>query len=60
MRYLAVSGVVGYVLGYITMIAALPLIGPSLVLLILTSQTVMSFFAGTVLAVSGTVLLILY
>ena len=54
------SGVVGYVLGYITMIAALPLIGPSLVLLILTSQTVMSFFAGTVLAVSGTVLLILY
>ena len=44
--YLAVSGVIGYVLGYITMISALPLIGPRLVLLILTSQTVMSFFAG--------------
>ena len=42
------------------MIAASPLIGPPLVLLILTSQTAMSFFAGTVLAVSGTVLLILY
>ena len=49
MRYLAVSGVVGYVLGYITMIAALPLIGPRLVLLILTSQTVMSFFAGWII-----------
>jgi drug/metabolite transporter (DMT)-like permease len=44
--YLAVSGLVGYVLGYIAMIAALPLIGPRLVLLILTSQTVMSFLAG--------------
>jgi drug/metabolite transporter (DMT)-like permease len=43
---LAVSGIVGYVLGYITMISALPLIGPRLVLLILTSQTVMSFLAG--------------
>ena len=44
--YLAASGIVGYVLGYITMISALGLIGPRLVLLILTSQTVMSFFAG--------------
>jgi len=44
--YLAASGIVGYVLGYITMISALGLIGPHLVLLILTSQTVMSFFAG--------------
>ncbi len=44
--YLAASGIVGYVLGYITMISALPMIGPRLVLLILTSQTVMSFFAG--------------
>jgi len=47
--YLAVSGVVGYVLGYIAMISALPLIGPRLVLLILTSQTVMSFFAGWII-----------
>jgi drug/metabolite transporter (DMT)-like permease len=44
--YLAVSGIVGYVFGYITMIAALSYIGPRLVLLILTSQTVMSFLAG--------------
>jgi drug/metabolite transporter (DMT)-like permease len=44
--YLAASGIVGYVLGYITMINALSRIGPRLVLLILTSQTVMSFFAG--------------
>jgi len=44
--YLAASGIVGYVLGYITMISALSLIGPRLVLLIITSQTVMSFFAG--------------
>jgi len=44
--YLAASGIVGYVLGYITMVSALGLIGPRLVLLILTSQTVMSFFAG--------------
>ena len=44
--YLAASGIVGYVLGYIAMISALSLIGPRLVLLILTSQTVMSFFAG--------------
>lgn len=43
---LAASGIVGYVLGYITMIAALSYIGPRLVLLILTSQTVLSFFAG--------------
>jgi len=47
--FLAVSGLVGYVLGYITMISALPLIGPRLVLLILTSQTVMSFFAGWII-----------
>jgi drug/metabolite transporter (DMT)-like permease len=47
--YLAVSGIVGYVLGYITMVSALPLIGPRLLLLILTSQTVMSFFAGWIL-----------
>lgn len=46
---LAVSGLVGYFLGYITMISALPLIGPRLVLLILTSQTVMSFFAGWII-----------
>jgi drug/metabolite transporter (DMT)-like permease len=32
--YLAVSGIVGYVLGYIALISALPLIGPPLVLLI--------------------------
>jgi drug/metabolite transporter (DMT)-like permease len=47
--YLAVSGIVGYVLGYIALISALPLIGPRLVLLILTSQTVMSFFAGWII-----------
>jgi drug/metabolite transporter (DMT)-like permease len=47
--YLAVSGIVGYVLGYITMISALALIGPRLVLLILTSQTVMSFLAGWII-----------
>lgn len=33
-------------LGYITKISALLLIGPRLILLILTFQTVMSFFAG--------------
>jgi drug/metabolite transporter (DMT)-like permease len=45
---LAASGLLGYVLGYWTMIRALPLIGPRLLLLILTSQTVMSFLAGRV------------
>ncbi|UCF98646.1 MAG: DMT family transporter [Spirochaetaceae bacterium] len=44
--YLGASGIIGYVLGYVAMIAALPLIGPRLVLLLLTSQTAMSFFAG--------------
>lgn len=33
--YLAASGIVGYVLGYITMISARSLIGPRLVPLIL-------------------------
>jgi drug/metabolite transporter (DMT)-like permease len=44
--YLAVSGILGYVLGYWSMIKALAIIGPRLLLLILTSQTVMSFLAG--------------
>ena len=46
LAYLATSGIIGYIVGYIVLIAALPLIGPRLVLLLLTSQTVMSFFAG--------------
>ena len=43
---LSISAIAGYVLGYVTIIAALPLVGPQFVLLISTTQTVASFIAG--------------
>ncbi len=44
--YLALSAVGGYVFGYLSMIHAMRILGPQLVLLIMTSQTVLSFLLG--------------
>jgi drug/metabolite transporter (DMT)-like permease len=44
--YLSLSAIAGYVFGYLSMIHAMRILGPQLVLLIMTSQTVLSFVLG--------------